>query len=272
VRDNDRSPATCGELGATSSGRNPSPRHAHWFAKGLFPSKSALSDFSSKLLGALGDSPIGIAICDRQLCFAGVNRKLAEINNIPPEEHVGRPIGSIVGDLASTVETRLERVFKTERPLHNAGLVGRLGANPAAGQWLENMIPILGRRGRVVQVAAFVVSVPGMWFPSGADGEPSRHPAPLKESPWGSGSAPDATRCISRSNDHRRLCNLSARETEVLTLLAQGVSIKQVSAILAISVKTVETYRYRLMRKLGASSLAQLVHFAIRHQLVELQG
>jgi DNA-binding NarL/FixJ family response regulator len=111
-----------------------------------------------------------------------------------------------------------------------------------------------------------------MWFPSRAEGEPSGNPTLLKESPSDSGSAQDATQWILGSNDHRRLCNLSARETDVLTLLAQGVSIKQVSAILAISVKTVETYRYRLMRKLGASSLAQLVHFAIRHQLVELQG
>lgn len=57
---------------------------------------------------------------------------------------------------------------------------------------------------------------------------------------------------------------LSEREIEVLRLVAQGRRIKEVAELLGISVKTVETYRGRVMLKLGIDNLAELVKFAIR--------
>jgi DNA-binding CsgD family transcriptional regulator len=66
--------------------------------------------------------------------------------------------------------------------------------------------------------------------------------------------------------------SLSPRESEILRLLAEGKSNKEIAWGLAISVKTVETYRTRLMIKLGAPSLVYLVHYAIKNQLVQLQA
>lgn len=57
---------------------------------------------------------------------------------------------------------------------------------------------------------------------------------------------------------------LSEREIAVLRLLAQGSRTKDVAERLGISAKTVETYRSRLMHKLGIDNLAELVKFAIR--------
>lgn len=57
---------------------------------------------------------------------------------------------------------------------------------------------------------------------------------------------------------------LSARENQVGRLLAQGFSNKQVAARLAISVKTVETHKARLMGKLGLESRVDLVRFAVQ--------
>jgi DNA-binding NarL/FixJ family response regulator len=62
---------------------------------------------------------------------------------------------------------------------------------------------------------------------------------------------------------------LSARETEITKLLAQGHSNKDVARQLGISVKTVDTHRTNLMRKLGLHSITELVRYAIRHGLVE---
>lgn len=62
---------------------------------------------------------------------------------------------------------------------------------------------------------------------------------------------------------------LSARETEITKLLAQGHSNKDVAQQLGISVKTVDTHRTNLMRKLGLHSITELVRYAIRHGLVE---
>jgi len=61
---------------------------------------------------------------------------------------------------------------------------------------------------------------------------------------------------------------LTPREREIVQLLAEARSNKEISTILAISVKTVETHRASIMRKLGISSIVDLVHYAIRNNLV----
>jgi DNA-binding NarL/FixJ family response regulator len=62
---------------------------------------------------------------------------------------------------------------------------------------------------------------------------------------------------------------LTAREREIVQLIAEGRSSKEVADALGISVKTAETHRANLMRKLGLHSVSELVHFAIRNQIVE---
>ena len=62
---------------------------------------------------------------------------------------------------------------------------------------------------------------------------------------------------------------LTRREREVLQLLAEGRANKAVAKLLGISVKTAETHRARIMRKLRFKSLAELVRYAIRNGFVE---
>jgi len=62
---------------------------------------------------------------------------------------------------------------------------------------------------------------------------------------------------------------LSARERETVRLLAEGASNKGVAAALGISVRTAETKRARLLRKLGLDSLAALVRYAIRNDIIQ---
>jgi DNA-binding NarL/FixJ family response regulator len=66
------------------------------------------------------------------------------------------------------------------------------------------------------------------------------------------------------------LGRLSAREREVLQLLAEGHTGAQIAERLQLSQKTVETYRARLVEKLGIRDLAGLVRFAIQHGIVSL--
>jgi DNA-binding NarL/FixJ family response regulator len=63
---------------------------------------------------------------------------------------------------------------------------------------------------------------------------------------------------------------LTLREQNVVQLIAEGQTNKSISAILKLSVKTVETHRASAMRKLGMSSTAELVRYAIRKKLVAL--
>lgn len=62
---------------------------------------------------------------------------------------------------------------------------------------------------------------------------------------------------------------VSAREREVLQLLAEGKSNKDISAALNLSIKTVETHRANIMRKLGFRNLADLVLYAVRNHMIE---
>ena len=62
---------------------------------------------------------------------------------------------------------------------------------------------------------------------------------------------------------------LSEREFEVLVLLAQGQSVKHIALSLALSIKTVSTYRARLLDKLQLSTTAELIRYALDHHLVE---
>lgn len=62
---------------------------------------------------------------------------------------------------------------------------------------------------------------------------------------------------------------LSAREREIVQLLAEGKSNKEVATALGISVKTAETHRSNIMRKSGLGSLAELVRYAIRNRIIE---
>jgi DNA-binding NarL/FixJ family response regulator len=62
---------------------------------------------------------------------------------------------------------------------------------------------------------------------------------------------------------------LSAREHEVLQLIAEGKSTKDVATLLGISVKTAESHRSRLMQKLDIHETASLVRYAVRRGLVQ---
>jgi DNA-binding NarL/FixJ family response regulator len=77
--------------------------------------------------------------------------------------------------------------------------------------------------------------------------------------------APERNTAVTRNG---RVMSLTPREREVLRCLAQGQSNRQVGERLSISAKTVETHRANVMRKLGASSIVDLVHYAIRNGIV----
>ncbi len=62
---------------------------------------------------------------------------------------------------------------------------------------------------------------------------------------------------------------LTHREREVAQLLVEGLGSRAVASRLGITPKTVDTHRAAIMRKLGMSSMADLVRYAIRHRLVE---
>jgi len=63
--------------------------------------------------------------------------------------------------------------------------------------------------------------------------------------------------------------NLSDREYRVMWLLASGKPINRIGKEMFLSPSTISTYRIRILRKLGLASNAELVHYAVKHQLIE---
>lgn len=61
---------------------------------------------------------------------------------------------------------------------------------------------------------------------------------------------------------------VTPRQTEVLKLIARGMTSREAAAELEISVKTVETHRANLMRRLELHNIAQVVHYAVEHEIV----
>jgi len=67
------------------------------------------------------------------------------------------------------------------------------------------------------------------------------------------------------------LDKLSLREREILQLVAEGKTSQEIAERLSISPKTVDTYRSRLMQKIGVNDVASLVKFAIQHGVISLE-
>lgn len=72
-------------------------------------------------------------------------------------------------------------------------------------------------------------------------------------------------------SEHSVSSILTAREREVLQLLAEGNSTRQMASTLNLSVKTVETHRQQIMNKLRINNVAELIKYAIREGLTSLE-
>jgi len=72
-------------------------------------------------------------------------------------------------------------------------------------------------------------------------------------------------------NSPPRLPQLTPREREVIQLLAEGKSSKEVASVLNLSTKTAETHRSNIMRKLGFHSIRDLVVYAVKNNIIQVQ-
>jgi DNA-binding NarL/FixJ family response regulator len=72
-------------------------------------------------------------------------------------------------------------------------------------------------------------------------------------------------------NTPPRLPQLTRRESEVIQLLAEGKSSKEIASMLNLSTKTAETHRSNIMRKLGFHSIRDLVVYAVKNNIIQIE-
>ena len=75
---------------------------------------------------------------------------------------------------------------------------------------------------------------------------------------------------LQKPDSDRQPAELSARQREVLQLLAEGHTMKEIARILKITTRTVAFHKYKMMEELGIKSSAELVQFAIKRQLISV--
>ena len=104
-------------------------------------------------------SDAGLAIFDDQLRYRAVNSRLAAINGIPAESHLGKTLREVLGDLASQMEPSMKEVMRTGRPVLNLNLAGALPTNAKRRRWVDNLFPMKDANGRVEGVGVVVVEL-----------------------------------------------------------------------------------------------------------------
>ena len=90
-------------------------------------------------------------------------------------------------------------------------------------------------------------------------------------SPDIAGSVVEDYRVLASGNDSPDPTNLSHRQREVLQLVAEGKSTKEIASALHMGIKTAEGHRHDIMQKLGLHSIAELTKYAIREGLTSVE-
>ena len=76
-------------------------------------------------------------------------------------------------------------------------------------------------------------------------------------------------RCAGIRDQGDPLTAMTQRQREVLQLFAEGMSAKEIARTLGLSARTVEDHKYRMMEALGIENSAELIHFAIKHGMLQ---
>jgi DNA-binding CsgD family transcriptional regulator len=206
------------------------------------------------------------------------------MNGVSPEEHLGRTPPEVVGGASRLIEPRINRVFLTGQPIFRHEFSAQLPRRTDSGHWIQDYFPIKDERDRVNQVGISVVEVTNerrlgaiirrlrrlISVETAIDDEQNLQTLNWPVEPQdaiASSKLPQAIPFDSPPVMEAEV--LSARELEVLTLLANGKNNKEVASILSISEKTVATHRSNIRSKLRLNSLVELTHYAIRHRIVE---
>ncbi len=111
--------------------------------KNLRQSQIQLQQQLAEIEAIYQTAPIGLAILDKDLRFLRINRRLAEINGLSAEIHIGRRVRELLPQLAGTAEPLLLGLIETAEPLLNVEIQGETPALPGVNRvWLEHFLPL----------------------------------------------------------------------------------------------------------------------------------
>lgn len=124
-----------------------------WIARNLDSDpaqQNLLVDFITK-------SDVGFALFDVELRYQAVNPWLATANGIPVDQHMGKRLREVVGEISRVVEPALQSLLSTGKPILNFRVEGSVVAKPEQRkEWVANFFPVKDENGHIQQIAAIV--------------------------------------------------------------------------------------------------------------------
>jgi PAS domain S-box-containing protein len=95
-------------------------------------------------------APVGLCVLDADLRYVRVNQRLAEINGLSVEGHLGRTVREVIPELADFIEPRMREVIRTGQPVFDLEVRGETGAHPGVERiWVVTWYPLIAPDGRV---------------------------------------------------------------------------------------------------------------------------
>jgi PAS domain S-box-containing protein len=104
--------------------------------------------------------PIGLSFMDTNLKFIRINEYLAQINNVPVAQHIGRTLGDVLPNLSDQLEPLYQQVLESGLPIINRKVHGHSPAQPDVERyWLVNYYPLRGHNGEIVGINSVVQDI-----------------------------------------------------------------------------------------------------------------
>jgi PAS domain S-box-containing protein len=116
---------------------------------------------TTALLDALyGAAPVGLGFWDRDLRYVRVNEKLAEINELPAQDHVGRTFAEVVPQLADALESMARQVLERREPMIARQVTAGSPSSPDERRhWLASYYPVLAADGEALGVGCVIEEI-----------------------------------------------------------------------------------------------------------------
>lgn len=115
---------------------------------------------AARLRATYACAPVGLCLIDRDLRYLEINQRLAAINGVPAEAHLGLTLSEAVPGIVGDIEPVCCQVFATGQPIEARVLRGRTRAEPEAEQeWMVSYHPVWGNDGTVTGVNIAVLTV-----------------------------------------------------------------------------------------------------------------
>ncbi len=117
----------------------------------------------AQLNAFFSNSPVGLAIIDKDLLFQRINGPFAQLNGLDSHEQVGKPLRDVIAHLSAQTEPLLRRVASTGEPLLTQEINGPIPSAPGmTGWWLKSLFPIAKEDGVVTQMGIVVQDITGL--------------------------------------------------------------------------------------------------------------